>query len=118
MITQTENRDFDLQDALIRLGGNRELIEQMVNLFCSHVLSDQLNLEWSINHCDWQNVKRWAHKTAGISGTLGLSNIHELCYDLENAADQKELPLALLTYQTIIVKTGYLKGVKVTALSH
>lgn len=118
MMNQHKNRELDLKDALVRLGGNRELIEKMLGLFCNHVLNEKDHIESSINHCEWRDVKRWAHKTAGISGTLGLSNINVLCYELEKAADDQQMPIALSAYKKIIVKAGYLKGVKVPALFH
>ena len=73
----------DLQDGLSHLGGNRKLFHDMLLKFVNNYTHFRNDLISKFNAGDHEDGRRMIHTLKGISGNLGMIQLHELSKKLE-----------------------------------
>ncbi len=92
-----ENRDiFDRTAALSHLGGNEELLMQLLEMFAAEHAEGAHAIEAAFEAGDRRRVCALSHAMKGAAATLGATRVAELTLALETATreDAEETPLA------------------------
>jgi len=80
-----------MKKALDVVGGDKELLNELLEMFFKDCPEKIRNLEQAIKSKDYELLREVAHNLKGASGNLGLTNIYKLCLTLENKGKQKDL---------------------------
>ena len=82
---------LDVENAVIRMGGDAELYAQVARSFQSEVPDQWRALQQSLQEQEWQDASRYAHTLKGLSGTVGALVLADASTLLEKAlgADEK-----------------------------
>ncbi len=73
--TSAPTAEFDRETALLTVGGDKELLGEVVGLFlddCPRLLSE---IEQAIDMTDGPSIKRLAHTVKGLAGNFGLPTV-------------------------------------------
>jgi two-component system sensor histidine kinase/response regulator len=81
----------DLEDGLSHLGGNHELFNELLQKFLDRNDQFVLRLREDFLAGNFDLVKRSIHTLKGISGNLGMKQLHRACVDAEENIGQKKL---------------------------
>jgi HPt (histidine-containing phosphotransfer) domain-containing protein len=74
---------FDPDEALDRIGGDENLLREMIDIF-GRVLNEDLDrLEKSINAGDQESIRRNAHRIKGSIGNFGMNRAFHAAYAIE-----------------------------------
>jgi len=90
-VYQINDPPIELESALDRFGGDKELFWEMVDEFLISVPSQLKTLEQSIHKKDTKEVEREAHSLKGAAANLGAKRIADLSFKLEITARSDEL---------------------------
>lgn len=92
---------FDLDDALEKVGGDREILEEILVVF-SESYPDQLSeLKKAIDNGDAQIVERGAHTIKGSVGTFSAKKALETAFRLETMGRNGNLEDAAAIYSKL-----------------
>lgn len=92
---------FDLDDALERLGGDREILEDIFEVF-SETYPDQLSeLKKAIDDGDAPTVERAAHTLKGSVGVFSAIKSYETAFRLEIMGREGQLEETEAEYSTL-----------------
>jgi HPt (histidine-containing phosphotransfer) domain-containing protein len=92
---------FDLDDALEKVGGDREILEEILVVF-SETFPDQLSeLKNAIDNGDAPIVERAAHTLKGSVGTFSAKKALETAFRLETMGRDGELQEAEAVYSKL-----------------
>ena len=92
---------FDLDNALEYVGGDREILEEILEVF-SETYPDQLSeLKKAINDGDAPIVERAAHTLKGSVGTFSAKKAHETAFRLEILGREGKLEEAAAEYSKL-----------------
>src|SRR5258706_9292041 len=89
--TTTDDSVFDVEDALARIEGDRELLIEVAGLFrrdCPKILED---IRDGISRCDASNLEREAHKLKGSLGALSARSAAVAAQKLEAIGKRGDL---------------------------
>ncbi len=81
----------DLDSVLAHLGGNHELLRDVVGLFREHAAKLMGQLRDAIKGEDWNSLRRAAHTLKGSVNFFGVPKIKELAEQLERIGASKNL---------------------------
>lgn len=89
--TKLEAELFDLDGTMQRLGGNRSLLADLIQLYDedSPQLLDRIDMGVKSLRCD--EVRRAAHSLRGLAANFGAAKLAEPLFRLEAAASQGHL---------------------------
>ena len=100
-LTDDISNIFDLDDALDKVGGDREILEEILIVF-SETYPDQLNeLKNAIDSGDAPIVERAAHTLKGSVATFSAKKAFETAFRLETMGRDGELQEAAAVYSTL-----------------
>ncbi len=108
---------FDLDDALERVGGDREILEEILVVF-SETYPDQLSeLKDAIDNGDAPIVERAAHTLKGSVGTFSAKKALETALRLEIMGHDGQLQEAAAVYSILEQEVEELEAALRTTLS-
>jgi HPt (histidine-containing phosphotransfer) domain-containing protein len=95
-----------IDEALERVGGDREFLFELLNEFIKQVDENLHALDASIKKADFDTTKLIAHKLRGSAGNLSASAMYRALSDIESFAtegrnDLMDKPLSLLYEQRL-----------------
>ncbi len=77
---------FDVDEALERIGGDRDLLREMSEMFLRTIRGDMEQLDRAIVNRDREMVRQNAHRIKGSVGNFGMKNSYESASALEHGA--------------------------------
>ncbi|MCS6863759.1 MAG: response regulator, partial [Gemmata sp.] len=98
---RTAHKPFDRQQALQRLGGDEQLLAEIVSVFLSDAPQFLSELQGAIAAGDIPLVKRTAHSLKGAAGYIGGQLVAAAAATLERMADDNDLSLAHEAFATL-----------------
>ncbi len=94
-IHEPEHPDpFDRKTALDMLGGRKDLLTRMDEIFIRDVPGELEELQGYVNNRDWKNSKRMAHSIKGSARTVGAQRAGSIAEQMEFYCNQKDQQLA------------------------
>jgi two-component system sensor histidine kinase/response regulator len=79
---------FDPEEALSRIGGDLDLLKEMIDIFISCSGEDLMELEKAMDSGDRDLIRRNAHRIKGSIGNFGLNEAYNAAYALEMCAKE------------------------------
>lgn len=100
---------IDYKLALKTVGGNKQLIDELLQVLLESFPEELTTLEKCYNQFDWDGIRAVAHKLRGGTNYCGTIRLREACARLENylATDYRELAPAL--YQQLLEEIEMVK---------
>ena len=94
----------DVQEMMQRMGGNRELLEELLGMFFQDYYHDIIIIKESLEKKDAPGLAVVAHGLKGEFGNLGMKSAYNIVYELEKLAKENNLEeavslLKLLEYE-------------------
>ncbi|MBF0421544.1 MAG: CHASE2 domain-containing protein [Magnetococcales bacterium] len=83
-------RGMDLQTALVRVGGNQELLRRLLHHFMEQHAGDPERLRQAVGEGDDATARRLAHTLKGIAGSLGAQELQQVAINLESALERAD----------------------------
>lgn len=83
------------------LGGRKDLLTRMDEIFLRDVPTELEELSTYINNKDWENAKRLAHSIKGSSRTVGAQRAGSQAEQLEFFCKQKDEPSAEKEFESL-----------------
>ncbi len=74
---------FDFSDVLQMLGGNRNLLKQLLISFCDENLHVPDEIKAKAGQGDFSKARELAHEIKGAVGSLGAKDLHDISGQLE-----------------------------------
>jgi two-component system sensor histidine kinase/response regulator len=105
--TAEQTAGFDGTILLERLGGDKEIYEEIIHLFLQDVPGQLYTIEKAINCGDALMVRHQAHTLKGASGNVGAMELEEIAFQMEKAGENGELDHAVEIFDKM--KTGFEK---------
>jgi HPt (histidine-containing phosphotransfer) domain-containing protein len=100
---------FDLQAALERVEGDRELLIELAGLFVEDSAQLMTEIQQSIDSCDPKSLERAAHKLKGSVGNFCSQKGYETALQLEAVARNGDLKAAEVAFNHLELVIGKLK---------
>ncbi len=82
----------DMEDTMERLGGDRELLSELFQVFIEEAPLKVADIEQALGKEDYQLAMKRAHALKGSSAAIGALLSRDLCFELEKAARSQDLP--------------------------
>jgi CheY-like chemotaxis protein/HPt (histidine-containing phosphotransfer) domain-containing protein len=86
----TDSRTFDYEALLERLGGDREALKEMMNLFSSHIPALVQDVRSAVIAEDWGRLAKLSHKLAGACATFGANALADVAREMERSAKNSQ----------------------------
>ena len=100
---------FDLQAALERVEGDRELLNELAGLFVEDSAQLMKEIQQSIDACDSKSLERAAHKLKGSVGNFCSQKGYETTLQLEAVARNGDLKAAEVAFNHLELVIGKLR---------
>ena len=81
---------INMEEALERIGGDREFLIELLNEFAQQVEENLPVLSKAIDEGDFDNIKLIAHSLRGAAGNLSLNGMHRSLSEIEALVSEKE----------------------------
>lgn len=78
-----ENKIIDMNLAKRQLGGNEEVVEQILNMLVNTFAEERAQLKAAYEKSDWNAIQKIAHKLKGGSSYCGAARLREICSLIE-----------------------------------
>jgi HPt (histidine-containing phosphotransfer) domain-containing protein len=95
---------WNFAQALERLGGDEELLDQLVDIFLQEIPGQMARLRESVEQADANAIQKLAHNLKGEFGYLGASNLSELARAMETLGNKCDLQNAARLFA--VLETG------------
>ena len=95
------NRALAIENVLERLGGDEELLAEVVELFIDEVPDILCSLEEAIKNGDWENARKLAHTLKGSSSNIGAERFASLALELEKTSKDQDSSRAVEAFQLL-----------------
>ncbi len=82
---------IDMEDTMERLGGDRELLNELFQVFIEEAPLKIADLELALKKEDYELAMKRAHALKGSSAAIGAFLSRDLCFELEKASRAKDL---------------------------
>jgi len=82
---------FDVALALARVEGDRELLDEIIRIFCEQCPKTMAEIQTAIRLADVSLLERAAHSLKGAASNLGASDVSQSASELEHAARSGDL---------------------------
>jgi two-component system, sensor histidine kinase and response regulator len=92
---------WDMDKTLERLGGDKELFREVIEIFLDDVPKHMASLRRAIADGDGEAIEQTAHTLKGELGYLGILEISQRVRDMEAFGQKSELRLAANLYATL-----------------
>lgn len=83
---------IDMEDTMERLGGDRELLNELFQVFIEEAPHKVADIEQALQREDYQLAMKRAHALKGSSSAVGAFLSRDLCFELEKASRSEDLP--------------------------
>ena len=80
--------EFDREYALELLGGDKDLLREILGLFLDDAPRLVSRMAWALEHSDGPTLKRQAHTMAGVAGNFGLPTVVKAARIIESEASE------------------------------
>lgn len=92
---------FDLDAALERLGGDEEILSEMVRVYLDDAPVLLARMQEAIAKGDAHTLERSAHSLKGAAAAIGAERVRALASELEGIGREKQLETAFETYEQL-----------------
>jgi two-component system, sensor histidine kinase len=100
----------DEKEALVRLGGDRDLLDELIRMFLDGI-DEQINeLRHADTACDMAQLTSLAHAQKGTLGAIGATAARTLAAGLEDAARADDAPQAASLLAELLAALHALQG--------
>ena len=82
---------IDMKRAMEAVAGDKDLLNELLSMFYEDSRLKLKEIERAIKDRDYEKVRELAHTIKGASSNIGLTEIYEICLELENMAKKKDL---------------------------
>jgi len=82
---------IDMKRAMDAVGGDKELLNELMNMFYEDSKAKLLEIEKAVKNKDYEKVRELAHAIKGAAANIGLTEVYNICLELENMAKRKDL---------------------------
>lgn len=82
---------IDMEDTMERLGGDRELLEELFQVFIEEAPLKVADIQTALQNADYQLAMKRAHALKGSSAAIGALLSRDLCFELEKASRSEDL---------------------------
>ncbi len=82
---------IDMKRAMDAVGGDKELLNELLNMFYEDSKAKLKEIKEAIENKDYEKLRELAHAVKGASANIGLTDIYEICLELENMAKKKDI---------------------------
>ncbi len=89
-LLEKEEKDIDLEKALEMVGGDKELLDQLLDMFIKDFPEKIKKLEEAAEENNFSVLREEAHSLKGASGNLGLIKIYEISKQIEAMAKENK----------------------------
>ncbi|HDM76392.1 MAG TPA: Hpt domain-containing protein [Deltaproteobacteria bacterium] len=96
-----EGKALAVQSVLERLGGDEELLCEVIDLFIEEVPDILTTLEAAIESGDWESAAKLAHTLKGSSSNVGAERFASVVLELENHSKEENSSGAIKAYRTL-----------------
>ncbi len=86
---------LDTNDALLRVGQDKDIYIQILTTFLSHHTNDISDIKTAIQNKQWAIAKRTAHTLKGVSGNVGALSLEKILFDLDKLLSNDECDIDL-----------------------
>lgn len=86
-----ESEVIDLVDTLDRMGGDKELMEEMASLYMEDIVELTHKLDIALKAQDFSEIARMAHSIKGLSSNFGAHICVDKALKMENTANTHEM---------------------------
>ena len=100
---------LDLKKTLEQVGGDRELLKEIIDIYCQEYPKQLLRIQEAIDKNDTAAVGEVAHTVKGAVGNFGAKSAFEAALSLEKIGKSKDLSEALSAFGTLKEKLEQLK---------
>ncbi len=98
---RNQGKALAVQDVLDRLGGDEELLSEVVELFIEEVPDILSKLKDALDSGDWDSAAKLAHTLKGSSSNVGAESFASLALELEDDSKKKNSARAKKTYHML-----------------
>ena len=98
---RNQGKALAVQDVLDRLGGDEELLSEVVELFIEEVPDILSKLKDALDSGDWDSAAKLAHTLKGSSSNVGAERFASLALELEDDSKKKNSARAKETYHML-----------------
>ncbi|RLB07078.1 MAG: hypothetical protein DRG27_06805 [Deltaproteobacteria bacterium] len=82
---------IDMKRAMDAVGGDKELLNELLNMFYEDSKAKLKEIKEAIKNKDYEKLRELVHAVKGASANIGLTEIYEICLELENMAKKKDI---------------------------
>ena len=94
MPEENTNNVIDYASALERIGGDREFLDELLNIYIEEFASSTQTLDQALQAQDYTVIKEVGHSLKGSSANLSLHPLRDKAYLIETAGREENLALA------------------------
>ena len=92
---------FDVKGVLVRLDGQVDFAEEMVDTFVSDAMNKISEIESALDNEDQADVRRLAHSLKGSSAYVGAERLRKVAFGIERAAEHGKLDKARESFENL-----------------
>ena len=96
-----KEKHLNVADALVRLDGDRELLEEIWDAYLEDTPKQMEILRHALDDGDMKLAERQAHSIKSASGSIGANNLREIASRAEQAGKAGDIALATSHYGTM-----------------
>lgn len=90
MSTVDHQLTFDLNAALVNLGGDQDLLQTLAVMFAEDVPSEVREIECALSAQSWNELQLHAHTLKGLCATFSAEPLRGIAHELELGAKHRE----------------------------
>jgi len=94
MFNESENGIIDYPSALERIGGDRDFLFELLNIYVEEFNSAVDALDQAIEAQDYRAIQELGHSLKGSSANLSLIRLREYAFRIEASGEDRDLELA------------------------
>jgi len=107
----SDNYDWDVADAISRVGGDREVLVRLVDAFVGDLPGIKTDLRLAMEHNDLEMLQRLGHRLKGSLALLGIDKARALAEELETAARDRDRHPAIKAARSLTKELNTLRTV-------
>ncbi len=108
-MTNSNDIVFDLEKAMEQVGGDREILKEIIGIYCEEYPKQLLQIQQAIDKNDTAVVGEVAHTIKGAVGNFGAKSAFEAALYLEKIGKSKDLSVALSAFGALKEKLEQLE---------
>jgi HPt (histidine-containing phosphotransfer) domain-containing protein len=109
-VAQTPAKAFDAAVAMDRVDGDRELLQELIDIFLGECPKWLADMRAAIGQGDAKTLRRAAHTLKGSAGAFGAAAVYSSAQRLETMGDQGDLANAPAEAAALVTLLDKLKA--------